>query len=75
MARALGRISDMLPYEPDLPLSGEVDLRLPAMADYACVLPGTERIGPRTVGFGADDGDTFYRTCLAVTRMAAIPSA
>lgn len=75
MARALGRIDDMRLYEPDLPLSGEVDLRLPTMADYACVLPGTERIGPRTVGFGAADGDAFYRTCLAVIRLAAIPAA
>ena len=75
MERALGRIGDMRLYEPDLPLAGEVDLRLPAMADYACVLPGTERIGPRTVGFGGDDGDAFYRTCLAVIRLAAIPSA
>ena len=29
------------------------------MADYACVLPGTERVGPRTVGFRADDGDAL----------------
>ena len=48
---------------PDLPIDGEVDSRVPIMADYACVLPGTERIGPRTVGFRADDGDAFYRTC------------
>lgn len=75
MARALARIEDMQLYEPESPIAGEVDFRLPAMADYACVLPGIERIGPRTVGFGADDGDAFYRTCLAVIRLAAIPSA
>jgi D-amino peptidase len=75
MARAMARIDEMPLYEPERPLSGEIDFRVPVMADYACVLPGTERIGPRTVGFGADDGDLFYRTCLALTRLATIPAA
>lgn len=75
MARALARIDEMRPHEPATPLGGEIDFRIPVMADYACVLPGTERIGPRTVGFEADDGDAFYRTCLALTRLATIPAA
>jgi D-amino peptidase len=75
IARALGRLDEMRLYEPEPPLAGEVDVRTPAMADYACVLPGTERLGPRTVGFRADDGDSFYRTCLAVIRLAAVPVA
>jgi D-amino peptidase len=74
MARALGRLDEVPLYQPDLPLVGEVDFRLPIMADYACVLPGTGRIGPRTVGFRADDGDAFYRTCLALTRLATVPA-
>jgi D-amino peptidase len=73
--RALDRISEMRPYEPALPIGGEIDFRLPAMADYACVLPGVERIGPRTVGFRAHDGEAFYRTCLVLTRLATIPAA
>ncbi|MGH2418821.1 MAG: M55 family metallopeptidase [Candidatus Limnocylindria bacterium] len=75
MARALGQMVEMRLYEPEAPLAGQVDFRTPVMADYACVLPGTERIGPRTVGFAADDGEAFYRTCLAVTRLATIPTA
>ena len=75
MARALARIDEMRLYEPAAPLAGEIDFRVPVMADYACVLPGTERIGPRTVGFRAKDGDLFYRTCLALTRLAIIPAA
>ena len=43
-------------------MAGELDFRLPVMADYAAILPGVERIGPLTVGFGADDGETFERT-------------
>lgn len=75
MQRAMSRLSEMRPYEPALPIAGEIDFRLPAMADYACVLPGTERRGPRTVGFRADDGEAWYRTCLVLTRLAAIPAA
>jgi len=74
MGRALGRMDEMQPYVPDRPLAGEVDFKQPVMADYAAILPGTERLGPRTVGFGADDGDAFYRTCLALTRLATIPT-
>jgi D-amino peptidase len=75
MARALARIGEMRLYEPNPPLGGQIDFRTPVMADYACVLPGTERLGPRTVGFRADDGDALYRTCLALARLATIPAA
>ena len=75
MARAMGRLGEMRLYEPALPISGEIDFRVPAMADYAAVLPGIERIGSRTVGFAADDGEAYYRTCLALTRLATIPAA
>jgi len=75
MQRAMSRVSEMRLYEPARPISGEIDYRLPAMADYGCVLPGIERVGPRTVGFNADDGEAYYRTCLVLTRLAAIPAA
>ena len=75
MERALGRLDEMRTYELERPMRGEVDLRVPVMADYACVLPGVERTGPRTVAFDADDGDALYRTCLVVTRLATIPAS
>ena len=75
MKRAIGRIGEMKAYRPASPLRAEVDLRLPVMADYAAVLPEVERIGGRTVAFGADDGDALYRRFLAVTRLAATPAA
>lgn len=74
MTRAIGRLAEMRTYAPEPPLLGELDLRLPVMADYAAVLPGTERVGGRTVTFRADDGDAFYRTFLALTRLAATPA-
>ncbi len=75
MAQALGRLGEMRVYEPAHPIAGEIDFRLPAMADYACVVPGIERVGPRTVGFNAEDGEAYYRTCLVLTRLATIPAA
>lgn len=68
--RAIQRLGEMQPYRPSGPLRGELDLRLPVMADYAGILPGVERIGPRTLAFGADDGDAFYRTFLALVRLS-----
>jgi len=74
MARAVARLGEMQPYRPEGPLRGEIDFRLPVMADYATVVPGVERLGPRTVGFGADDGDAFYRLFLSLTRLAGVPA-
>ncbi len=70
MARALDRLGTMEPYRPASPLRGELDLRLPVMADYAGILPGVERLGPRTIAFGAADGDAFFRTFLALMRLS-----
>jgi D-amino peptidase len=75
MKRAVERIDEMRLYAPAAPLEGELDFRLPIMADYAAVLPGVERVGGRTVAFRADDGDAFYRTFLALTRLAGVPAA
>ena len=71
MRRALGRIPEMQPYQPAPPIQGEVDFRFSAHAAFAAVPPEVERIGPRTVGFSAPDGDTFFRRFVAVFRLAA----
>ena len=70
--RAMARIGEMRVDEP-APRHGEIDFRSPNMADYAAVLPGAERLGPRTVGFTAADGDAFYRTFLSLSRLASVP--
>jgi D-amino peptidase len=75
MARAMARLDEMQVYTPSTPLRGEIDLRLPVMADYAAVLPGVERLGPRTIGFGAEDGDALYRLFVCLLRLAAVPAA
>ena len=73
--RAIERIDQMQLYQPTLPLRGELDLRLPMMADHAAVLPGVERIGPRTIAFSAPDGDRFYRLFICLVRLAGVPAA
>jgi len=70
MRAAIARLAAMRPYRPTVPLAGEVDFRFPAHAAFAALLPEAERIGPRTVGFGAPDGEAFYRRFLAVHRLA-----
>lgn len=72
MRRAMDLLGEMRVYRPAR-LRGEMDFRLPIMADYAALLPGTRRVGPRTVGFEGADGDAFYRTCLVLLRLAAVP--
>jgi D-amino peptidase len=71
MVRALARLDEMELYRPGPSLEGEIDFRFPAHAAFAAVLPEARRIGPRTVGFDAADGETFYRRFLAVHRLAA----
>ncbi|MGH2446661.1 MAG: M55 family metallopeptidase [Candidatus Limnocylindria bacterium] len=74
VARAMSRMDEMRLPDIAVPVRGEMDLRLPVMADYAAVLPGVERLGPRTIGFEAGDGDAFYRLFLVLTRLAAVPA-
>jgi D-amino peptidase len=75
MRRALARIGELQPYRRRPPIRCEVDVRLAGMADHAAVLPGIERIGPRTIAFAADDGDQLFRTFISAARLAAIPNA
>lgn len=70
MRSALGRIAEMPVYRLPDPLSFEVDLRQPVMADYAELAPTVERVGPRTIGFAGQDAEAAYRTFLAVIRLA-----
>jgi D-amino peptidase len=75
LGRAIDRIGEMRLHQPAAPISGEIDFRLPVHAAYAAVLPEAARLGARTVGFVADDGETFYRRCLALLRLAAATTA
>ena len=70
MQNALRRLGEMPLYRLPAPLRVEIDLRQPMMADFAALVPGTERIGPRTVAFSSDDAEAMYRSFLCVMRIA-----
>ncbi|MFN2484998.1 MAG: M55 family metallopeptidase [Candidatus Limnocylindria bacterium] len=70
LGAALGRLEEMPLYRLAEPLHFEVDLRMPVMADYACLMQGVGRIGPRTIAIEADDPEVAYGTFLSVTRLA-----
>ncbi len=75
MGRALARLGKMQLYRKPAPIRCEIDLRQPVMADYVSILPVIERVGPRTVAFEADDGDTLFRWFVSVFRLAGVPAA
>lgn len=68
--QALEHVDRFEIYEIEPPIRVEVDFRFPIQADFAAVLPDTERIGGRTVAFTARDADRAYRTFLAAHRLA-----
>lgn len=72
---ALKRLGEMRAYSVAPPLRLEVDLRLPIMADYCAVMPGVERVGPRTVAAVPIDAEELYRYFVSVVRMAQVPAA
>lgn len=74
MGRALARLGEMQLYRRQGPIRCEIDLRQPVMADYVSVMPVIERVGPRTVAFEADDGETLFRWFVAALRLAGVPA-
>jgi len=74
MRRALGRLGEMELYRLTAPLRLELDLRLPVMADFAEVVPGVERPGPRTIAVEAADGDELFRWLVSLVRLARVPA-
>ncbi len=75
MRQALRQLKQTKLYRPKPPLRLEVDLRLPIMADFAEVAPGTERTGARSVAVTAADGEELYRWLMVIIRLARVPYA
>jgi D-amino peptidase len=63
---------ELPPLRLDPPIVIEVDYRNGIQADYAAVVPGTERSGDRGVRFEAPDAVTAYRGFLAGVRLAGL---
>jgi D-aminopeptidase len=48
------------------PTDMEIDTVTTVQADIACLIPGVERRGARTIGYRAADPDAMYRALMAV---------
>jgi D-amino peptidase len=71
--RALKRARDLKPLVLPRPVSMEIEWVLTAMADQCMLIPGTSRVGPRTVGYKAKDADQAFSVtmaCLVLARSA-----
>jgi D-amino peptidase len=52
------------------PVVVEIDFDRGVLADHAAIVPGTERVGDRTVRFSAADPLMAFRAFLAMNRLA-----
>lgn len=60
------------PWTPRGPLRFEIDFLRSAEADMAEMVPGSARVGPRTVAYGHDDPATAFRGMEAMVNLAGI---
>ncbi|MEO8228405.1 MAG: M55 family metallopeptidase [Chloroflexota bacterium] len=63
---------EMRPLVLDPPYAIEVTYQNALQADYACVVPGAERVGETGARFAADDPVVAYRGFLAGVRLAGL---
>ena len=59
-------------FEPGRPITLEAEYENAGQADYAAIVPGTERYGDRGVRVVTDDPVVAYRTFLAGVRLATL---
>lgn len=66
---ALARRDEIRPLKLDAPLSLEIDFKDTGMADTACLVPGVQRLSPRTVRFEGDPETVFKVQTLLIYRL------
>jgi D-amino peptidase len=54
----------------DPPVAVEIDFRRGVVADHVAIIPGSERVGDRTVRYASDDPILAFRGFLAMNRLA-----
>jgi D-amino peptidase len=62
---------ELLPYRPEPPFVLEADVANTSCADLCALAPGTDRVGPRTVMFRADDFREAFRCLLTWVYLGA----
>ena len=60
------------PFTFEPPIALELDFNWTHNADYADMIPGFERIGPRSVRFVHDDYRVVFKAYIAAFRLAAV---
>lgn len=70
-ARALGKVRQIPPFQPQLPVTLEVDLNATQLADSAAMMPKAERRGPLTVRYTAEDGLEAFHAFLTFMALAS----
>src|SRR5438093_2346584 len=68
---AVASRADLAPYRPEPPFLLEADVANTSCADLCALAPGTDRVGPRTVRFEADDFRETFRCLLAWTYLGS----
>lgn len=71
-AKAVRSIKDARPFIVEAPVVLEIDLTRIEQADWVALIPGFERIAPRTVRFTSDDYPTVFKAFVAAFRMGAV---
>lgn len=61
---------ELEPFRPDPPYRFEVDVMRSGMADVCALVPGSQRVGPRTLAFESGDYLEGFRCLLAWTYLA-----
>jgi D-amino peptidase len=64
-------VRSLRPFLPEPPFALEADVATTSAADLCALAPGTERLGPRTVGFQTPDFREAFRCLLAWTYLGA----
>jgi D-amino peptidase len=72
---AIGRLAHAKPFVVEPPVALELDFVYTHNADYAELMPGFERIGPRSVRFVHDDYRVIFRAYIAAFRLGAAANA
>lgn len=72
-ARAIRERPDIKPLRVSTPVTAEIELARPVLADLAEMIDGAERIDGRTLRFVRDDMPSMYRILRLVTVLCSTP--
>ncbi|OGD25153.1 MAG: hypothetical protein A2Y69_00505 [Candidatus Aminicenantes bacterium RBG_13_59_9] len=70
VTEALGKVGRAKPFKIAPPCRFELEYFVSAQADMGAMIPGTKRVGARTLGFTADDYLEGFRTLRALIALA-----